>query len=149
MPASSTLNGDARLAAARLAQVKLAQLVQDRLVPVFVDNDVNTLAVSERLYGRGHDVENFLTVTIGRGVGLGIVTGGDIYRGFGGGAGEFGHIPPSTTAALHMRQARLPGDRRRRPGVVAEARRQGCSRAAGIERLRELAEAGMLGTTDL
>ena len=56
-------------------------------MPVLVDNDVNTLAVSERLYGRGREVDNFLTVTIGRGIGLGIIAGGDIYRGFGGGAG--------------------------------------------------------------
>lgn len=68
--------------------------LRDRLgVPVLVDNDVNTLAVAERLYGRGRSVENFLTVTIGRGVGLGIVIGGDLYRGFRGGAGEFGHLP--------------------------------------------------------
>jgi predicted NBD/HSP70 family sugar kinase len=61
-------------------------------VPVLVDNDVNTLAISERLYGRGRDAEHFITVTLGRGIGLGIVAAGDIYHGFGGGAGEFGHI---------------------------------------------------------
>jgi predicted NBD/HSP70 family sugar kinase len=61
-------------------------------VPVLVDNDVNTLAVAERLYGRGREVEHFLTITIGRGVGLGIVVGGDLYRGAHGGAGEFGHL---------------------------------------------------------
>src|SRR5438477_491134 len=62
--------------------VALAKLLQERLgLPVFVDNDVNTLAVAERLYGRGHDVEHFVTVTLGLGVGLGIITAGDIYRG--------------------------------------------------------------------
>src|SRR3954454_5223709 len=54
--------------------------VRDRLqeklqVPVLVDNDVNTLAISERLYGRGRSAESFVTVTIGRGIGLGIVAG--------------------------------------------------------------------------
>jgi predicted NBD/HSP70 family sugar kinase len=62
-------------------------------VPILLDNDVNTLAVAERLYGRGRGIDHFVTVTIGRGVGLGIVVGGDLYRGFGGGAGEFGHLP--------------------------------------------------------
>jgi len=73
--------------------VRLAERLQARVRSrVFVDNDVNTLAVWERLYGRGRDSEHFITVTIGRGVGLGIVASGDIYRGFRGGAGEFGHI---------------------------------------------------------
>jgi predicted NBD/HSP70 family sugar kinase len=64
-------------------------------IPVLVDNDVNTLAVFERLYGRGRDAEHFVALTLGRGVGLGIVAGGDIYRGYGGGAGEFGHVTAS------------------------------------------------------
>jgi predicted NBD/HSP70 family sugar kinase len=73
--------------------VALASRLQDRLgLPVLIDNDVNTLAVSERLYGRGRSRDNFLTVTIGRGVGLGIVAGGMVQRGHRGGAGEFGHV---------------------------------------------------------
>lgn len=73
--------------------VPLARELQDRLgVPILIDNDVNTLAVSERLYGRGRSRDNVLTVTIGRGVGLGIVAGGAVQRGHRGGAGEFGHV---------------------------------------------------------
>lgn len=60
-------------------------------LPVRVDNDVNTLAVAERLFGPGRTATNFVLVTIGRGIGLGIVMGGEIYRGANGGAGEFGH----------------------------------------------------------
>jgi predicted NBD/HSP70 family sugar kinase len=127
--------------------VKLAQVVQDALgLPVFVDNDVNTLAVAERLYGRGHDVENFLTVTIGRGVGLGIVTGGDIYRGFGGGAGEFGHtfaVENGTVCKCGKRGCleTVVAD----PALLAEARQLGLlDDQQGIERLRELAQAGQL-----
>jgi predicted NBD/HSP70 family sugar kinase len=73
--------------------VPLVELLENELeLPVLVDNDVNTLAIAERLYGLGLDAESFLTVTIGRGVGLGIVVGGDVYRGPHGGAGEFGHV---------------------------------------------------------
>jgi predicted NBD/HSP70 family sugar kinase len=61
-------------------------------VPVFIDNDVNTFTLAERWFGSGQGIRDFLTVTIGRGVGLGIVTNGQFYRGAGGGAGEFGHI---------------------------------------------------------
>jgi predicted NBD/HSP70 family sugar kinase len=60
-------------------------------LPVVVDNDVNTLAVAERLYGRARDVDDALTVTIGRGIGLAITLGGRLHRGAHGGAGEFGH----------------------------------------------------------
>jgi predicted NBD/HSP70 family sugar kinase len=58
---------------------------------VRVDNDVNTLAVAERHFGAGCDVADFALVTVGRGIGLGLVVGGEIYRGTSGGAGEIGH----------------------------------------------------------
>jgi len=61
--------------------------------PVLVDNDVNTLAAAERLYGIGREHSSYLVVTIGRGIGCGIVVDGAIYRGASGGAGEIGHVP--------------------------------------------------------
>lgn len=61
--------------------------------PVLVDNDVNTLAAAERLYGIGREHSSYLVVTIGRGIGCAIVVDGGIYRGGHGGAGEIGHIP--------------------------------------------------------
>ncbi len=73
-------------------EVAFAQLVEDKLgLSVVIDNDVNTLTVYERLYGAGRHVEDFLVATLERGVGLGIVLDGQIYRGARGGAGEFGH----------------------------------------------------------
>ncbi len=71
-------------------------------LPVRVDNDVNTLAVAERYFGAGRDAANFLLVTVGRGVGLGIVVRGEIYRGSHGGAGEFGHMTVDTTTDAPM-----------------------------------------------
>ncbi len=72
--------------------VPFAALVEQRTnYPVYLDNDVNTLTLVEQLYGAGSGTEHFLTITVGRGVGLGIVTNGQIYRGLGG-AGEFAHI---------------------------------------------------------
>jgi glucokinase-like ROK family protein len=73
--------------------VPLRQMLQDKLhIPIYVENDVNTLTLTERWFGHGRDVDNFLTVTVGRGVGVGIVVNGQFYRGQTGGAGEFGHI---------------------------------------------------------
>ncbi|MFA5918955.1 MAG: ROK family transcriptional regulator [Candidatus Nanopelagicaceae bacterium] len=59
--------------------------------PVLLENDVNTLAVAESLYGHGRDVSNFITITLGRGIGMGLVIHGELYAGSYG-AGEFGHV---------------------------------------------------------
>jgi predicted NBD/HSP70 family sugar kinase len=73
--------------------VPLGGMLRDRLgTLVHIDNDVNALTLAELLYGAGQGANDFLTVTIGRGVGLGIVVGGKLYRGARGGGGEFGHI---------------------------------------------------------
>jgi len=69
-------------------------------VPVLVENDVNTLAVAERLYGIGRTHSSYLVVTIGRGIGCGVVIDGAVYRGAGGGAGEIGHIPVTVDGPL-------------------------------------------------
>jgi predicted NBD/HSP70 family sugar kinase len=123
----------------------LAALVEERIgVPVLVDNDVNTLAVAERLYGRGRNVDHFITVTLGRGIGLGIVAGGDIYHGYAGGAGEFGHVcvvPDGARCSCGNRGCleTVAAD----PALVARARREGIVGArAGIERLRRVADQG-------
>ena len=71
--------------------VPFADLVEQRtILPVYIDNDVNTLTLVEKLYGAGVGSNHFLTITVGRGIGLGIVVNGQLYRGMGG-AGEFGH----------------------------------------------------------
>jgi predicted NBD/HSP70 family sugar kinase len=66
----------------------LQNLVQ---TPVYLDNDVNTLTLAEQWFGAGQGVDHFLVVTVGRGIGLGVVANGRFYRGAGGGAGELGH----------------------------------------------------------
>jgi len=72
--------------------IPLASLLQTHFpVPVFIDNDVNTLTITEQWFGKGQGVDNFVTITVGRGVGMGMVVNGQIYYGGKGGAGEFGH----------------------------------------------------------
>jgi glucokinase-like ROK family protein len=60
--------------------------------PIFVDKDVNVLTLAEKRFGVGKKINNFICITIGKGVGAGIVIKGDIYHGKYGGAGDFGHI---------------------------------------------------------
>lgn len=74
------------------SNVPVAQMIRSHLaVPVIVDNDVNALAMAENLFGVGRTVRDFVVVTVGRGVGAGLVANGSVYRGSSGGAGEFGH----------------------------------------------------------
>ncbi len=129
--------------------VALGPTLREQLgLPVLIDNDVNTLAVAERLYGRGREVENFLTVTIGRGVGLGIVVGGDLYRGARGGAGEFGHVtadpdgPLCTCDKRGCLEALVADPALVRQGIEAGLLAPAVSIPQGIERLRALADAG-------
>ena len=76
-----------------LADVPLREVLGDRLgVPVFVDNDATVAALAE-----AHDEDlrmvarDLVMITVGTGVGGGLVLGGRIYRGATGGAGELGH----------------------------------------------------------
>ena len=76
------------------SDARLGPFLRERLqVPVIVENDVNALAVAERLYGTGQTYSSFLTITIGRGIGCGMIVNGELQRGAFGGAGEIGHLP--------------------------------------------------------
>ena len=60
--------------------------------PVFVDNDVNVMALGEHWGGVAKGVDDVIFVKIGTGIGSGIVVGGRLHRGAQGSAGDFGHI---------------------------------------------------------
>ncbi len=59
---------------------------------VEVDNDVKVMTLAEWTYGAGRGARNLLCVTLGTGVGGGLVLGGRLYRGKGGPSGEIGHL---------------------------------------------------------
>ncbi len=74
--------------------VPLKSLLQRRLhLPVAVDNDVNVMALAEWAYGAGRGVSNLLCMTLGTGVGGGLILDGKLFRGWEGSAGEIGHMP--------------------------------------------------------
>jgi len=60
--------------------------------PVFVDNDANAAAIGELTFGSGKNFKSFIMITLGTGVGGGIVIDKKIYHGDYGAAGEIGHI---------------------------------------------------------
>lgn len=61
-------------------------------LPVVVENDANAAAWGEFAFGAGHDAENLLLVTVGTGVGGGLVLDGELYRGANGVGAEIGHM---------------------------------------------------------
>src|SRR5262249_20134821 len=60
--------------------------------PVAVDNDANLAALGEARYGAGREARAVVMITLGTGVGGGLVLGGRVWRGVHGGAGEIGHV---------------------------------------------------------
>ncbi len=61
--------------------------------PVFVDNDVNALALAEWTWGAGRGARSLVMLAIGTGVGAGIILDGRLHRGAAGFGGELGHVP--------------------------------------------------------
>jgi N-acetylglucosamine repressor len=73
--------------------VPLRQMLEQHLqLSVVIENDVNTLTMAEQWFGAGVGVSDFLVITLGRGIGMGMVLNGRLYRGGCGGGGEFGHL---------------------------------------------------------
>lgn len=61
-------------------------------LPTVVANDVNAFAFGESVYGAGRNYRSFLMVTLGTGVGGGLILNGKVWTGIDGVAGEFGHM---------------------------------------------------------
>ena len=127
------------------SHVPLGDVLRRELsLPVLVENNVNALAMAELLHGqaRGHD--NVLVVTIGTGIGAGIIADGAVLRGHGGGAGEIGHLPtqedgPRCTCGADGCLESLIGE----DALVSAARRRGIiGESAGMRTLLARANEG-------
>jgi glucokinase len=76
-----------------LADLPIRELVSERVgLPVFVDNDANMAALAEFLYGAAQGKPNTVMLTIGTGIGGGLILGGQVYRGATGAGAELGHM---------------------------------------------------------
>lgn len=75
-------------------QVHLKSILQEKVnLPVFVDNDVKIITLAESKFGAGRGVKNLICLTLGTGVGAGLILDGRLYRGEDNAAGELGHMP--------------------------------------------------------
>lgn len=117
--------------------------------PVFVDNDVNIMALGEHWGGVAKGVDDMIFVKIGTGIGSGIVVGGRLHRGAQGCAGDFGHIcvnpdgPLCSCGNTGCLEAMAAG-----PAIVLEAER--CAREGESSPLMAiLQEKGELSMKDL
>ena len=73
--------------------VNIGRELEKRLrVNISIDNDANLAALGEYAFGAGRGVTEMIMVTLGSGVGGGLILNGRIYHGTAGAAGEFGHI---------------------------------------------------------
>lgn len=74
----------------------LKKLVEERFgIPTFVENDINLAALGESWRGAGQEVSNLVCISIGTGIGAGIIIDGELYRGAAEAAGEVGYLVPS------------------------------------------------------
>lgn len=74
-------------------RVHLGRIIERETgIETFVENDANTAALGEMIFGSGKVHDSFIMVTLGTGVGGGLILNKKLYRGETGGAGEIGHV---------------------------------------------------------
>ena len=77
----------------QLADVPIRDLMSERLgLPVTLDNDANAAILAEHRFGAARGADNAVMLTIGTGIGGGLVIDGDVYRGSSGAGAELGHV---------------------------------------------------------
>ena len=88
---------------AKEGNIPFAKMLQEQMngIPVSLTNDANAAAVGEMTYGAARGMKNFIMITLGTGVGSGIVINGEVVYGHDGFAGELGH----TCAVRHNGRA--------------------------------------------
>lgn len=75
-------------------EVHLKEILESKYsIPVYVNNDANCFAVGEKYFGKAIEYKNIIGLTIGTGLGAGIIVNNKLYAGKNCGAGEFGMIP--------------------------------------------------------
>jgi glucokinase len=76
-----------------ISNVPIRDLVSERVgLPVFVDNDANLAVLAEHRHGAARGARNVVMITVGTGIGGGLVIDGQIYRGTTGAGAELGHV---------------------------------------------------------
>lgn len=119
----------------------LAETLADRLgAALTIDNDANLAALGEHAYGVARGLRNFVYLQLGTGVGLGLVLGGQLYRGRGA-AGEIGFLPLGDGRSMHAERGMLE-ESVAADAIVRRAREEGMTGRLTAERIFAAARAG-------
>jgi predicted NBD/HSP70 family sugar kinase len=125
---------------------RVLEALGQQLGPEFaVENDVKLATLGEQAKGLGQGVANFALVSIGTGIGMGIVIDGRLYRGSRGAAGEIGYLPvgePEAKAEYGMQRRGWLESVAAADGVVASARRLGLKGKMTAKEVFEAARQG-------
>lgn len=154
LPGSVDQQGNGLVDSAQLGwnQVPVGATLRRELeLPVIVENNVNALAMAERLYGLGRQYDNFMVLTIGTGVGACFVVDGTMLRGHSGSSGEIGHIPVLVDGPLCT-----CGNRGCLESIIGEAalvrtarERRVIGEGSGMPALQHAADAGNEAATEI
>ena len=143
-----------------LDDLPIRDLVGERVgLPVFVDNDANVAALAEHLYGAARGKPNTVMLTIGTGIGGGLILGGEVYRGATGAGAELGHMviqadgPPcqgncpnhGCVETLRLRDRARPRGRARRRKARPTRRSASCWPAGETVDGKAVTEAALAG----
>lgn len=123
-----------------------ARLAERLRVPFAIENDIDLAALGEQEYGLGNGLSHFVYVSIGTGIGMGVIIDGRLYRGARGAAGEIAFLPMGEadplTQAPETRSHGMLEAVASAPGVVATARRLGMTGRITAKRVFDEARAG-------
>ncbi|WEK53669.1 MAG: ROK family transcriptional regulator [Candidatus Cohnella colombiensis] len=73
--------------------IPLCRMISERYsIPVTIDNEANVGALGEQKYGAGHQISNLIYVSVGMGIGTGLILNRTLYKGTSGYSGEMGHL---------------------------------------------------------
>ncbi len=138
--------------------IDIAKILEERIgLPFFIDDNSRSIAFLEQRVGKGKNLENFILLYLGKGVGAGIVIKGEVYAGHHGVTGEIGHIPHGNNnyrcscgnigcleAIVSPAGIRRVMEDRLREGVVSSLSKhlQGQDNTLDLEVIRRAAEEG-------
>lgn len=155
---------------ASLEGMKVAEVVSLATgLPAHAVNDANAGAIGELRFGAGRGCRSLLMVSIGTGIGAGVILGGELWTGVDGAAGEFGHIPvhpggppcrcgskgclelycSATAIAARAVERRLPGSAAALALRAREGEREACAIFAEAGRSLGIAAAAVVNLLNL